>query len=336
MDNNENHQSRPSLRRLVTWAAAGLTGAALAFACTSTPAAVYTTSDYYAYDYYYPADVSYYSTYWVDDWYVDPFYYGPIRQAQTYQDAGVAVDGGTGAPGVSGVGIALRALARGDSVCPGQVTVVPKTGQGCTLASGPGTVRTGATVTFNGCMLSGGGRIDGMVDLTSTPTPSDQNCDANTIINVSYTATYTDLSYRAPSGTRVVIPSQTDQGTYMRNANAGPTAISFTTNGSLQRYDASNALVANHNYNGSRNYTISRPNDVLTAVVNGALMVQDVAGGNPVTITGTGITRTASCCHPTAGTLAITRDDTAANWTFGPSCGQATANGTSTTLSACE
>jgi hypothetical protein len=348
------NRRRLPLRRFATLAA-GLAGASLALGCTGTTATVTTTSDLYAYDYYYPADVAYYGTYWVDTWYVDPFYYAPIRQAQTYPadagisadagtsaDGGAAADGGSASQGVTGVGTALRALARGDSVCPGQVTVVPRSAPLCRFMGGPGSVRNGATVTFNGCMLSGGGRIDGMVDYNGTLTASDQNCDANTTINVTFTATYTNLSYTAPSGARVVIPSQTDQGTYMRMSTAGPNALSITTNGTLQRYDSSNALVSNHKHSGTRTYMISRPNDVLTYVVNGTLMVQDLAGGSATTIMGNGITRTASCCRPTSGTLTVAttgnnkNNNRTANWTFGPSCGQATLNGSSTTFPACE
>jgi hypothetical protein len=343
---------RVSERGLATFAAVSL---AIAAACSGTTATVWTTSDLYAYDYYYPADIAYYDTYWVDSWYADPYYYLVTSRAQTYtadggatpdagaiadggatSDASTGADGGTSGQGLTGVAAVLRALAQGEMVCPGQVTVVPKTTQLCSLAGGPGTVRSGATITFNGCMLSGGGRIDGMIDSTSMPTASDNNCDANTTINVSYTTTYTNLSYRAPSGTRVVIPSQTDKGSYMRKSTAGPTAISISSNGSLQRYDASNALVSNHTYNGMRNFTISRPNNVLTYMVSGTLMVQDAAGGSAVSVTGNDITRTAACCRPTGGTLSLTRDETSANWTFGPMCGQATANGTSVTLPACE
>jgi hypothetical protein len=348
---NNNRTRRVSLVRLGTLAAAGTAVAALAVSCSTTPATVWTTSDTYAYDYYYPADVSYYGNYWVDSWYVDPFYYAPAHQAQTYTvdagvadagvapvaDAGTTADGGTSSGPISSVGLALRALARGDMVCPGQVTVTPKMGQSCTLMGSPGQVRTGAMIAFNGCMLANGGRIDGTVDFGSTAMPSDNNCDANTIVNVSYTATYTNLAYTAPGGARIVISMQTDKGTYQRPATAGPTSIAITTNGSLQRYDASMALVANHNYNGSRNYTISRPNNVLTVTVNGALSVQDVAGGAAVNISGTGITRTADCCRPTAGTLTLMRGDTSASWMFGPTCGQATVNGSATTLPAsCE
>ena len=339
---------------------AGLAAAALVINCddNETTTASVAAVDVFPYDYYYASDVSVGDAYWADSWDVDPFYFVDVQPfGQTYGggsggstgtgsggssgggSAGISPsDGGIIAGAFAGPGAVLRELARGANLCPGQVTVAQKTATACSFSGGPGSVRGGATLTFNGCILSGGGRLDGVIDVTSTPVPSDTNCDANTTINVSYTSTFTNFSYTAPDGSRVVIPSLTNMGSYSRKVTFGPTALAVSSNGTLQRYDASGALTADHGLNGARNFTIANNGAGVTFKVNGALAVQDHAiAGGLLTVTGTGVTRTNACCRPTDGTIVVTgtgRDtDT---WVFGPACGAATLNGRSVSLPACQ
>jgi hypothetical protein len=302
-------------------ATAGLAATALGWSCydddyvTSTDVS---TALYYPYAYYYPADVALASTYWIDPWYYDPFYYRQLAQTTTR-----ATDPGA----------VMRALATGVSVCGDQAKVVEKFGESCLREGGKGQIRSGATITFNGCMLSGGGRVDGMVDITSTPTLSDQNCDANTVVSVSFSAHYTGLAYTAPDGTRVTIPDQTNTGSYTRKGTAGPTGLAITSNGSVQRYDASGARVSDHTYSGSRNYRFANASYVL----NGTMSVQDTVAGGIVSITGVEVTRTRDCCRPTAGTITVSGSNyDTATWVWGPSCGAATLNGTAANLAACD
>jgi hypothetical protein len=314
-----------------------------------------TTSDIYPYDYYYVGDVSVSDAYWADSWYVDPFYFAtslPIGQvygggggggsAGGGVDAGVTPvtpsDGGIVSGSLASAGVVLRELARGANLCPGQVTIAPKTTTACSFTGGPGTVRTGATVTFNGCTLSDGGRLDGVVDVTATPVPSDPSCGAGTTINVTYTSTLTNFTYTGPNGGRVVIPSLTNMGSYSRGVTMGPTSIAIATNGTLQRYDTAGVLIADHSLSGSRNYTIANNGAGVSFSVDGALTVQDrTGGGNAATVTGTGVTRTNTCCRPTGGTIVVSGTArSTSTWVFGPSCGQATLDGSSVTLSACQ
>ncbi len=135
-------------------AALALMGAASA-SCTDNTTTGYATTSYaywdpYYYSYYYPADLSYSGVYWADSWDYSAYYYS-LQSAATVSQGGV--------------GAAIRALARGEQVCPGQVTVTPKMGTPACAAAGVTGGRTGVTVVFNGCQLSGGGTVSGTYDV---------------------------------------------------------------------------------------------------------------------------------------------------------------------------
>ena len=196
--------------------AAGLLLAAGSAGCgSSTTSSDVAYEDDYAGDYYYPADVAYSGVY-AGGW----GYYGiyaatpagtgsrPRCSTAAAQhrrrrvisidgghisvdgghvivsvDAGRAVDGGgkgTGSTTVrEAVGQAIREAALGDVVCAGQATVTPKTGT--TIC---GVSASGVNIVFSGCQLSGGGTIDGTVDVQITRSASDTTCDSSTTITL--------------------------------------------------------------------------------------------------------------------------------------------------------
>jgi hypothetical protein len=282
-------------------------------------AEVVSASYVYPYDYYYPADLAVSDAYWMDPWYYDPFYF--IKQAAQTTDS--SIDAAS----------VMRALATGVSVCGSQASVVPRFSTSCLKEGGVGEVRSGATISFNGCMLSNGGRIDGTVDITGAPTISDQNCDANTVVNVNYTSRYTNLTYTAPDGSRVVVPDATNVGSFTRKGNAGPGGLSVTVSGNLLRYDASNALLSNHGVSGSRNFRFTDGG----YVTNGTVAVQDALGGSQATLTGVELTRSRDCCRPISGNVVVAgRERATDTWSFGPNCGDASLNGSSASLPACQ
>jgi hypothetical protein len=280
--------------------------------------------DAYTYGYYYPADVAASDVAWSDD-FDDDF----LFQAPTNPDAG------SGNERAAEPGAVLRALARGVGLCPNQVTITPRmTNTPCVSPGTAGMIRTGATLTFNACTLAGGGRIDGSVDVQSTHTAD--GCSADTVINVTYTSTLTNLAYTAPGGAKVVIPSQTNIGSYSRPLGGRPSALSVQTSGALQRFDAAGARIADHTYSGNWSYKFSAPGATASYTVDGPLTVQPASGGGPVTATAVGVTRTAACCRPSAGTIAVAgAGRSTSTWVFGPSCGAVTVNGAVTTLPAC-
>jgi len=291
--------------------------------------AVYSTADYsywdpYYYSYYYPSDLAYSGYYWADSWDYSSYYYYSVRAP-----SGAAQTVSQGA-----VGAAIRALARGESVCPGQVTVTPKMGAGACAAAGQTQVRNGVTIVFNGCQLSGGGTVNGTFDVQASRTASDTTCTSSTQITLNHTTTITNLVYTSPNGARVVIPSQTDTGGNTYNYGSPPATAAIQSNGQAQVYDSSNNLRADVTFQGIRNYAYSASNKSYT--VSGSITGKDNVTGGNTTLAGDGLTRTADCCRPTGGTLTITSSGGNAagqhTVTFGPSCGSATFDGNAVTL----
>jgi hypothetical protein len=299
-------------------AALALSTAGIITSCEDEDEAeVVSAAEVYPYDYYYPADLAVSDAYWMDPWYTDSFYYSKLAQTTS---------------GATQPGAVMRLLANAGGVCGSQVQITPRTSTGCLRDGGVGDIRTGALISFNGCMLANGGRIDGTVDVTGAHALSDQDCDADTTVNVNYTARYTNLTYTTPDGARVVVPDATNVGNFTRKGNSGPTGLSVTMNGSLVRYDASNTVTSNHTFSGSRNYRYIDGG----YVVNGSIAVQDALAGSQTTLTGVELTRTRDCCRPTSGNIIVAgREQDTDTWSWGPSCGQATLNGVDANLPAC-
>jgi hypothetical protein len=291
---------------------------------------VVTPAQVYPEEYAFTADLAAADVFWADDWPIDPF---------LFSKATTAAPPTVRAQGVAGLsarepGAALRALARGEDVCPGKVTIVSKT---TTTPCHPDAIRAGATISFSGCVLEGGGRLDGALDVQSAAEVPGTGCDADTPITVSYTASYTDLVYTAPDGTRVAIPALMNTGTYTRPRDGAPAALTVTTTGRLQRYDAAGALITDHGLSGMRGYIFTRngvPSSTYT--IGGTLTVQDTASGLTVTATGAGVTRAAGCCHPVGGAIVVAGTGwETATWSYGPACGTRALNGESNPAPAC-
>src|SRR5579862_4143562 len=141
---------------------AGIAGLAVGSAgCgSSTTTSDTAYEDSYATAYTYPADVAYAGAYAVGG-----FAYG-IYLATPGGAVAAAADGG--APVVGGgvrqaVGEAIRTVANGGSICPGQVTVTPQMGTPACATTGTTSARTGLNIVFSGCQLPGGGTVDGSV-----------------------------------------------------------------------------------------------------------------------------------------------------------------------------
>jgi hypothetical protein len=342
--------------------AAGLLLAVGSAGCgSSTTSSDVAYEDDYAGDYYYPADVAYAGVYAGGFGYyaVTPAGIGASEQlpatlldgghitfdgghisidaGQIIIDAGRAVDagsrGGTGATTVRGaVGQAIRDAALGGDVCPGQVTVTPQTGSPvCGVAA------AGVNITFNGCVLSGGGTVDGTAVVQLTRSASDTNCDASTTITLGYTSTLTNLSYTGTGGAKIVIPNEMATGTLNFPTGQSPTTVGLTTSGEVQRFASGGSMTSDRTFTGMYTFSsISLANESYT--VGGMFNVTDKAGGT-ATLTGTGIMRDTSCCKPTGGTLAVSRTGGihpgSHSWTFTSTCGSATLDGKTITLPAC-
>ena len=250
-------------------------------------------------------------------------------------DAGHAADGGA----VSGsttvreaVGQAIREAALGGVVCAGQATVTPKSGTAIC-----GVSASGVNIVFSGCQLSGGGTIDGTVDVQITRSASDTTCNSATTITLGYTSTITNLTYTGTGGAKIVLPNEMSTSTLTYSFGQAPTTASIQTNGEIQRFASGGSMTSDRTFTGTYTFSsISLANQTYT--VGGMLNVTDKAGGT-ATFTGTDIARTTGCCRPTGGTLAVSRTGGSHSgshtWTFSSTCGSAMLDNKTITLPAC-
>jgi len=329
---------------------AGTLGAVTNFVGCGTTT-TYATTDPYLYTVYYPADVAYSTVYWADAWNYPSLYAiytptspNPVSPATVVATGSggndgstVVTDGGVTTGGVlTTAGDAVRALARGESVCPGEITVAPKTAApACT----GGTTRAGATIVFNACQTPGGATLDGMIDVSSTRTASSADCTAATMITLQHTTTITNLSYTNAAGQRLIIPSMTGMGMTKYTFGQTPPTVALSFTGQLQTYrTAGNNITSDHNFTGDLTFTFGGSNMGYTAD-GGVTVMDNRAPGSGSTITVTGLKRVTTCCRPVGGTIGLSQVGPTGPgthvWSFGPTCGESTIDGTGVTLPAC-
>jgi hypothetical protein len=314
----------------------------------------YTYEDAYLYDSYYPADVAYAGYYWADAWDYSTFYgylyggnggttgtAGTTGTTGTAGNTGTAGTGGTGGTtanssntGRLGIVGAIEALARGETVCPGQVTVTEKKAAPACDANGD-EVRNGVNIAFNNCQVSGG-TINGSLDVISNRAASEQTCSATTIITLGHTSTITNLSFTLANGAKLVIPTQTNTGETKYGFGQAPTTTKITTNGELQIFNSAGSMLSDHTFMGDNTFTFSGNQSYS---ISGTTNVQEKNGNGTATITKSGLTRSGGCCRPTGGSVSVNRTGGIApgqhDWSFGPSCGTVTRDGTTATMPEC-
>jgi hypothetical protein len=320
--------------------------------CSSSPSTTYDAATYDPYIYYstYPAEMYYSSYYWSD-----PFYLYYLDSGSTL---GVSAEGGgpstasddTSAtsttnptPPIQGprsLGELLRALARGEEICPGQVTVTPHMITNPCPVNGSDNIRGGVSLSFAGCQLPNGGVLAGAIEVDTMRTTDDE-CSADTTITIMHTVTITDLSYQGPNGRRLVILNQTATGTTSYFIGQRPSSAAATIDGRLQLYGTDGALVADRMYTGD--LTVSPSPDQATLFVDGTLNLDDADGTGSTSMTMANLMRTGDCCFPAGGTISATRSGQRSFglhvWTFGsesdPACGDATFDGRAIKLGSC-
>ncbi|HVJ17275.1 MAG TPA: hypothetical protein VM686_17720 [Polyangiaceae bacterium] len=327
---NTKHTEHDHVRRAL--AAAGAVVAVFAAGCGGDPEVTGGTTvaaypdNYYSYGYYYPADLAYSVPYYVDDWYNYPYLYSDT-EALPLTNPAQSMPGGV-----------LRAIARGEDVCPGQVTVqVRKTEVGCG-GDEDDLMQTGAFVTIDNCKLEDGGKLSGQMAVDSRRSVSNLECNVDTVVNVAYSGTFTNLSYTSPQGERTVISAMALEGAYTRLLNDRPAAISQTLTGKFKRYDDENKLAAEVDMAGTTAVVIGSPDDSWSYQLFGPLTFEDKVTDGTATARATGLAHQDDCCHPVGGTVLISTGLDAGDdlLEFGATCGQATLNGDKVELPPCE
>ncbi len=254
---------------------------------------------------------------------------------------GAAGANGSAAAGGSGTTTAratlasvIQALARGQNVCPGQVTITPKTATPACAGSNATEERNGATI-FSTTAWSRAPRSTAPSTSWSNRAASDQTCSATTTITLGHTTTITNLSISDADG-KIVIPTQTDMGMTTYTFGQTPTTTTFDITGEMQTFSATGTMISDLTYTGNDTVTFSGNSSYS---VDGTTMVQEKNGPASATINKQGLTRSSGCCRPTGGSVTIDRSGGptpgTATWTFGPSCGTVMRNNTTAMLPAC-
>lgn len=288
--------------------------------------------DAYLYASYYPDAITYAAYGWADDWDSRAVTLASASATPLTSDAGSNPDAGDQA--VAGLAGAIQALARGQTVCPGQVSVAAKTAAPACTGATPPFVRNGVTLTFTACAL-GTETVDGVVDLTSSRSASDAACAPTTTIMLRATLTLTGVTIRPAVGGRIVIPSQsvTTTATYIYGQT--PTTVQAIQSGEIQIFDASGLLKADITFDGSGTFSFG---DGSSFIVDGTASYQDTAGAM-ATITKNDVARTAGCCRPMSGSVVVDRiggpRPARTTWSFGPACGMAGRDRMRTELPTC-
>jgi hypothetical protein len=313
-------------RKRMSWKSAtkATTIAAVALAavsCTTDPYYYDPYSYYYGAGYYYPTDIAYGGAYYSDyGAYGTPVTYAQSRSAQRETHA---------LPGAT-----LRALASGEDLCPGHVTVAKTPGNAPCQVNGREPAPATASIQFSDCTFPDGGRLDGAVQIDTTQTASDTDCDADTRIDVSFTSTATDLAYTAESGARVVLPALTLTGSYTRGVEGRPSLIEIGIEGQIDRYAKDGDTLAQTSVSGKQTLTPLESADGYRA--SGALTMRDPIDDETVRVTSDGVNRPDDCCYPTSGSIELERSNGDLDvLRFGPGCNDVTLDSEKITLHDC-
>ena len=79
-------------------------------------------------------------------------------------------------------------MARGESVCPNQVTITPRMSADACATDGTGMSRSGVSIAFSGCQVGNGSQLDGSIDVQGTRTLSNAACAAGTMVTTTSAA----------------------------------------------------------------------------------------------------------------------------------------------------
>lgn len=301
--------------------------AAVAFAamsCTTDPYYYDPYSYYYGAGYYYPADIAYGGAYY-SDYGAYGAYGAPVTYAQSRSNQGEV-------PRLPGA--MLRALASGEDLCSGHVTVAKTPGNAPCQITGREPAPVSATIQFSDCTFPDGGRLDGAVQIDTAHTASDTDCDAETRIDVTFTSTATNLAYTAESGARVVLPALTLTGSYTRGVEARPSLIEVGIEGQIDRYAKDGDTLAQTSVSGKQTLTPLESGNGYRA--SGTVTMRDPIDDETVRVTSDGVNRPDDCCHPTSGSIELERSDGDLDvLRFGPECNDVTLDSEKITLHDC-
>jgi hypothetical protein len=242
--------------------------------------------------------------------------------------------------------VALRAIAANPQLCvKGSATLTAAADKtaACAFIGNNGSYAGGGTLTFNGCVLDNGGKLDGTVTVDITRAlSSGQSCSASASVDVTHEVSFTSLSYTSPSNYELTYSNVTGTVTSTHALNAPPTVLNGTLIGDRQIHDPSGTLILYQSFNGNAKVTLTAATTSTPAMrtIDGSMTVVHHLAKYTATVTMNGVTRVATCCKPIAGTVSVAiagfnggaRSDVIL---YGPSCGAVTVDGHALPIAEC-
>ena len=272
----------------------------------------------YLYYGYYPADV-YYSGY---AWTGGGFYYleygrgGPSTGSagSTGTSTGAAGSTGTSTGGTGGgtttasgdmtMGDVLRAMARGESVCPNQVTITPKMTPNACATDGTGMSRGRVRWCSTAAEIPNGSRFDGTVDVSSTRT-YDPACPAGTMVTFQNMTTITNLTRTTANGSKILIPNSSGTDTPPAGRRRGTGAgrrSNLTVEVPCEVVGVGGNVNANRTF--SSDLTITTTSNRSSSTINGTTTVEDPKQPGYDDADVSEPARSDACCGRRSGTMA--------------------------------
>jgi hypothetical protein len=241
------------------------------------------------------------------------------------------------------IGVALRALAAGVSLCGNQVTVTPVTKTAdCSAIGNAGQYRGGATIVFAGCLLPWGGQLDGQVVVDVTrQLAAGETCTTDALIEVTHAVTIANLVHVRPSGVRVEYPSATAHAQATHRIGQPPATRTLELAGERQVFGPGGRALLDHVYQGSATVALTAATSTSppSLRIDASANIEHRLAHFTAAITVTGVVRVPTCCRPTEGQIALVRSgsiDDSHTLAFGPACGDVSLDGTALQLAECQ
>ncbi len=236
----------------------------------------------------------------------------------------------------------LRGLTRaGAFVCGASATVTRETADaGCALIGRNGQYLSKVAVTFDGCELPLGIRIDGGITVTTTKALSaGATCDAAGLsVDVTHAATVRDLEVGVRAlGSAAVAGTATVKS--VRGPGAAEPKREWTLDHTRKLTEADGTVRLDQHLTGAGTTTLDRSGSEPALVRSGTFTAELNLRGMTVTTKHTDVRRVKSCCHPIGGSIELSATKGAETKVkkveFGPACGQATVDGAVHDLPTC-
>lgn len=240
------------------------------------------------------------------------------------------------------IGAALRGLINGVKVCGDKVTIERQVATAdCAEIGRGGEYLAGVTVTFDKCELPSGGMLDGVVTATTSKKLAPmQACAPGALIDVERTVSIDQLTHRRPSGVLVEWKNVNATSKAQRPIATPPAELKLQLQGERSAVTPLGKPLFHHLFEGAANVSFNKGDaDVAPSrTISGQLTIQHLIAKFTAVITAKGLTKSADCCRPIAGSVSLVRTgskEASHELEFGPACGAVALDGAVLDLPEC-